>query len=161
MKIDGAYTNLRDVEIQQQRELSNIASALIPKFGVDWPRHSLVTLGVRSLARILYYNDLYKKILDVPGVICEFGVQWGSTLSQLIALRSIYEPFNTSRKVIGFDTFAGFPSVDVKDGGGAQKGDYGSETGHKETLEKSYPSTSRSRQTRRPRNLNWSRVTPQ
>ena len=123
MKIDGAYTNLRDVEIQQQRELSNIASALIPKFGVDWPRHSLVTLGVRSLARILYYNDLYKKILDVPGVICEFGVQWGSTLSQLIALRSIYEPFNTSRKVIGFDTFAGFPSVDVKDGGGAQKGD--------------------------------------
>jgi Macrocin-O-methyltransferase (TylF) len=136
VKIDGEYTNLRDAERQRQRELGDIASTLIPRFGVDWPRHSLVALGVRSLARILYYSDLYKKILDVPGVICEFGVQWGSTLSQLIALRSIYEPFNTSRKVIGFDTFAGFPSVDVEDGVGPQTGDYGSETGHKETLER-------------------------
>jgi hypothetical protein len=136
MKIDGEYTNLRDAELQRHKELHDIVSALIPKFGTDWPRHSLVTLGVRSLARILYYTDLYKKTLDVPGVICEFGVQWGSTLSLLIALRSIYEPFNTSRKIIGFDTFTGFPSVDVEDGAGAQKGDYASTAGHKETLER-------------------------
>ena len=31
-------------------------------------------------------------------------------------LRNIYEPYNTSRKIIGFDTFEGFPSVSDKDG---------------------------------------------
>ena len=35
----------------------------------------------------------------------EFGVEWGSTLSLLIKLRSIHEPYNYSRKIIGFDTF--------------------------------------------------------
>ena len=38
----------------------------------------------------------------------EFGVEWGSTLSLLIKLRSIHEPYNYSRKIIGFDTFSGF-----------------------------------------------------
>jgi len=49
-------------------------------------------------------------------VIMEFGVRWGKNLAQLTALRGIYEPFNHNRKIIGFDTFSGFPSVDVKDG---------------------------------------------
>jgi len=30
--------------------------------------------------------------------------------------RSIYEPFNRHRKIIGFDTFSGFPTLDKKDG---------------------------------------------
>jgi len=32
------------------------------------------------------------------------------------ALRGIYEPFNRHRKIIAFDTFTGFPSVNEKDG---------------------------------------------
>ena len=32
------------------------------------------------------------------------------------SLRGIYEPFNRHRKIIGFDTFKGFPSIDKKDG---------------------------------------------
>jgi hypothetical protein len=30
-------------------------------------------------------------------------------------LRNIYEPYNMSRKIIGFDTFEGFPSVSPQD----------------------------------------------
>jgi hypothetical protein len=30
--------------------------------------------------------------------------------------RGLYEPFNHNRKIIGFDTFDGFPSVNAKDG---------------------------------------------
>ena len=40
----------------------------------------------------------------------EFGVEFGSTLSLLTKLRGIYEPYNYSRKIIGFDTFTGFTS---------------------------------------------------
>ena len=69
-----------------------------------------------EFARILYIHDLYKKILDVHGVIMEFGVRWGQNLALFDTFRGIYEPFNSTRKIIGFDTFAGFPSVDPKDG---------------------------------------------
>jgi hypothetical protein len=69
-----------------------------------------------EFARILYMNELYRKQLEVHGVIMEFGVRWGQNLALFETLRGIYEPFNRNRKIIGFDTFAGFPSVDAKDG---------------------------------------------
>jgi hypothetical protein len=46
----------------------------------------------------------------------EFGVRWGRNMALYESLRGIYEPFNHNRKIIGFDTFTGFPSVDSKDG---------------------------------------------
>jgi hypothetical protein len=70
----------------------------------------------QDLARILFIDDLYRRIIEVPGVIVELGVRWGQNLALFSALRTIYEPFNHNRKVIGFDTFAGFPSVHPKDG---------------------------------------------
>ena len=36
----------------------------------------------------------------------EFGVQYGLSLSYF-KLRAIYEPYNYSREIIGFDTFKG------------------------------------------------------
>jgi hypothetical protein len=61
-------------------------------------------------------HDLYQKILGVPGVVMEFGVRWGQNLALFENFRGIYEPFNHSRKIVGFDTFEGFPSVHGKDG---------------------------------------------
>jgi hypothetical protein len=52
----------------------------------------------------------------VQGSIFEFGCRWGQNLSLFSALRGIYEPFNRLRKVVGFDTFAGFPKVSEEDG---------------------------------------------
>ena len=71
---------------------------------------------VRSLKRLLYLNELYRQILPVHGVVMQFGVRWGRDIAAFEAFRTIYEPFNISRVVIGFDTFEGFPSVDPKDG---------------------------------------------
>ena len=70
----------------------------------------------QDLTKQLFFNEIYKHIVDVHGVIMEFGVRWGQNLVTLNNLRGIYEPYNYSRKIIGFDTFEGFPSVDVKDG---------------------------------------------
>ena len=80
----------------------------------------------QNLARIFFLNELYKKIIDVHGVIMEFGVRWGQNLALFESFRGMYEPFNHNRKIIGFDTFAGFPSVHVKDGKTkiVSKGDY-------------------------------------
>jgi Macrocin-O-methyltransferase (TylF) len=80
----------------------------------------LVNLGLymRSsvLAKLLYVNELYQLILDLPGVVMEFGVWWGQNLALVESLRAVYEPYNHMRKVIGFDTFTGYPEVSSEDG---------------------------------------------
>ena len=73
-------------------------------------------LDSKSLSRILAMDYLYKKILEVEGVVVEFGTRWGQNLALFQTLRGIYEPFNRHRRVIGFDTFEGFPSVLEEDG---------------------------------------------
>lgn len=64
-----------------------------------------------QLADLLAMDALYRRIVEVPGVIMEFGVLHGRHLAAFTALRSIYEPYNSLRRVIGFDTFTGFPDV--------------------------------------------------
>ena len=73
-------------------------------------------LNSKNLSRILFMNFIYKKIIDVQGVIMEFGVRWGQNLSMFSALRGIYEPYNRHRKIVGFDTFEGFPNIHKNDG---------------------------------------------
>ncbi|OGW97628.1 MAG: hypothetical protein A2Z81_09720 [Omnitrophica WOR_2 bacterium GWA2_45_18] len=64
-----------------------------------------------ALAKILFVNELYELILNIPGVIMEFGTWWGQNLVLFENLRAIYEPFNQSRRVIGFDSFKGYVDI--------------------------------------------------
>jgi len=69
----------------------------------------------QDIARFLARNELYKMQLDVPGVVIECGTYTGQGLMTYSQLSSIYEPYNHTRRVIGFDSFQGFPEVGVKD----------------------------------------------
>jgi len=82
-------------------------------------------LTPQTLSRILFMDFLYRQIIPVQGVVIEFGCRWGQNVSIFTALRGIYEPFNRLRKIIGFDTFAGFPSTSEEDGAKMVKGGYG------------------------------------
>jgi len=73
-------------------------------------------LTSKNLSRILFFYEIYKKVLNTHGIIVEFGVRWGQTLSIMAALRGIFEPFNRHRKIVGFDTFEGFKGISNKDG---------------------------------------------
>lgn len=73
-------------------------------------------LSRQNLSQLLFVNEIYQQLLDVHGVIMEFGVRWGRNMALYESMRGIYEPFNHNRKIIGFDTFEGFPSVNEKDG---------------------------------------------
>ena len=70
----------------------------------------------QDVARILFMNHLYQEMIDTHGIIMEFGIRWGRNISLLQSLRGTYEPYNYNRKIVGFDTFSGFPSVSKKDG---------------------------------------------
>jgi hypothetical protein len=65
----------------------------------------------QPLTDLLSLDALYRLILDIPGVIMEFGVYWGRHLAALTALRGVHEPYNPHRRIIGFDTFTGFPDI--------------------------------------------------
>lgn len=101
----------------------------------------LTNLGIfvkrQELTKILYLSDLYRQIVPVHGVIMEFGVRWGQNLVTLSNLRGIYEPYNYSRKIVGFDTFSGFEDTSVKDGTHKviEKGGFSTTAGYEEYLE--------------------------
>jgi hypothetical protein len=72
-------------------------------------------LSRQSLSRILALSEIYQKIVPIHGNIIEFGVRYGSLTSLLVSLSGIYEPYNYTRKIIGFDTFSGFPEISKED----------------------------------------------
>lgn len=107
----------RRVKVAQRLRSSSIPdSELLDNLGLYLRRP--------SLSRILYIHDLYKKIINVHGVIMEFGVRWGQNLALYESFRGIYEPYNYNRKMVGFDTFSGFIDVGPEDGGHVKAGDY-------------------------------------
>jgi hypothetical protein len=72
-----------------------------------------------ALSHMMFLSELYREILPLHGDILEFGCRWGRNLALLIELRTILEPHNFSRQVVGFDTFTGFASTDAQDGSDA------------------------------------------
>lgn len=70
----------------------------------------------QALSRMLFFHELYQKIINIHGIIIEFGVRWGQNLALFEQFRGIYEPYNYNRKIVGFDTFEGFPDIHEKDG---------------------------------------------
>ncbi len=73
-------------------------------------------LNSKNLSRILFMDHLYRQAQDVMGVVMDFGTRWGQNMALFTALRAMYEPYNRHKKIIGFDTFSGFPCVSQKDG---------------------------------------------
>lgn len=70
----------------------------------------------QSMTTFLSKYELFKRLLTVQGSIIECGVFMGGGLMTWAALSSILEPVNHQRRIIGFDTFSGIPSLAPEDG---------------------------------------------
>src|SRR5512142_97379 len=106
---NGEISSRAEQERAALQRLHELSQQLMPKFWANWGVHSLVLMNRMALSRAIYYERLYRQIVEIPGVICEFGVQWGAGMALLMNLRGMYEPYNVQRRIIGFDTFEGFP----------------------------------------------------
>ncbi|WP_320065565.1 class I SAM-dependent methyltransferase [Micromonospora sp. RTGN7] len=117
---DREFTDPRIVphESDQERDVRErltkllVDSPIPPKYLID---NLPVYLRRHQLADLLSMDALYRMLPEVPGIIMEFGVLHGRHLMTLTALRSIYEPFNSLRRIVGFDTFTGFPDIEDVD----------------------------------------------
>lgn len=68
------------------------------------------------LTRFLAYYELFKMIQDVPGWIAECGIYRGFSLFALARFLEIFCMGDKTRKIIGFDNFAGFTDLSEHDG---------------------------------------------
>lgn len=107
-------TKTSDYKAAEEAIISHLLHSDIPENEMLENLHLFIT--PQQMRRILFFYEIYKQIIDVPGVIMQFGVRWGRELALFESLRTTFEPFNHSRKIIGFDTFAGYDGVDPKDG---------------------------------------------
>jgi len=126
-----------DNEIDKRKEAEKLLiNSPIPN------NEKLAQVGVyqkrQELSKVLFFNEIYKKIECVHGVIMEFGTRWGQNLTTLSNLRGIYEPYNYNRKIIGFDTFEGFKGINEKDGSdeSIEKGAFSVTEGYESHLSK-------------------------
>lgn len=69
----------------------------------------------QHLKRFLAMYEVFKLALPVKGSVVECGVFRGFGLMTWAKLSTILEPENLTRRIYGFDTFEGFPSVHPKD----------------------------------------------
>jgi hypothetical protein len=81
----------------------------------------------QHLKRLLAMYEIFKLILPVKGSIIECGVYRGFSVMTWAKLSTILEPENLTRRIYGFDTFNGFPTVSSEDetsAGLAASGDF-------------------------------------
>lgn len=69
----------------------------------------------QNLTRFLALYEIFKQVLEVKGSIVECGVHNGFGLMTWAKLSAILEPVNLTRRIYGFDTFAGFPKLSPSD----------------------------------------------
>jgi len=69
----------------------------------------------QTLARFMTRYELFKLVQNVQGSIVECGVLFGGGLMSFAKLSTILEPYNFQRRIIGFDTFTGFPKIADED----------------------------------------------
>ena len=69
----------------------------------------------QNLTRFLTLYEIFKLIINVKGSIVECGVNHGFGTMAWSKFSSIIEPVNLTRKIYGFDTFEGFPSLSKND----------------------------------------------
>jgi hypothetical protein len=88
-----------------------------------WPhdvRHYMDLFPVyasrRSFIRQLAHYELFKLTQDLPGHYVEFGVYYGKSFFSWHKFLEVFTPTATHKKVFGFDSFAGFPSLAEQDG---------------------------------------------
>lgn len=71
------------------------------------------------LTRFVALYELFKRVLPVKGSVVDCGVFNGFSLMTWAKLSAILEPNNLTRRVYGFDSFEGFPTVSEHDTPGA------------------------------------------
>ena len=70
----------------------------------------------RAMAKLISHYEIYKLIQDLPGHVIELGVFKGESLLRFGQFSEIFNTYDRSFDVIGFDNFSGFTKLSEQDG---------------------------------------------
>ncbi|MBI2820294.1 MAG: class I SAM-dependent methyltransferase [Acidobacteria bacterium] len=87
----------------------------------------------QSLKRFLTLYEVFKMVLPIKGSVVDCGVFRGFSLMSWAKLSTILEPENLTRRIYGFDSYGGFPTVHPNDQTGsgiAQPGQFSEISDH-------------------------------
>ena len=113
--LNGEFFARNPTETDLEEKLRQTFKSNFPVESEQWNHQFQVYINRHNIMRILYYNEIYQQILNVPGDVLDFGVHYGASTALLLNFRGIYEPYNVSRRIWAFDTFAGLTGVTNKD----------------------------------------------
>ena len=68
------------------------------------------------MKRFLAHYELFQKVYDLPGDIVELGVYRGASLMSWANFMEIRNMGDRHKKIVGFDNFKGFGTLEEKDG---------------------------------------------
>jgi len=86
-----------------------------PFSNLDRLRNFTLYTPRQDLTNFLVRYEIFKRVLEVQGSIVECGVLHGGGLMAWAQFSAIFEPTNHQRRIIGFDTFSGFPGLAAQD----------------------------------------------
>ena len=107
----GLRSNIEQEELQELLELYSSSDLNTQTKLENFPLFA----RRQNLTRFLSLYEIYKLILPVKGSIIECGVNYGFGVMTWHKLSAILEPVNLTRRIYGFDTFEGFPSLQNED----------------------------------------------
>ena len=105
----------KNVDVEQRKEMQRLfmeSEVSVYERIKCFPKYVQTTY----LRKFVTRYEIYKKILNVHGSIIECGVLGGDGVFSWAHFTEIFEPYNHLRKIVGFDTFEGFPSFTADDG---------------------------------------------
>jgi len=93
-------------ELFERTELTQFE--MFRNFPVYTPRY--------NIARFISHYEIFKKVVELPGVIIDLGIYRGASLFTWAKLCEIFCPTDVRKVVYGFDTFEGFVKISENDG---------------------------------------------
>ncbi len=121
---DGTDTHPREVKNQSEADLAQfdrVAALFEDAPGtIDQRLDAFPVFATRqAIAKFIARYEIFKQVVPVNGSVIDCGVLHGGGLFTWAKLSAILEPANHPRKVIGFDTFEGFPEIHDEDRAGS------------------------------------------
>src|SRR3981081_235434 len=115
---DGRGTDSKPLRTPQERmvgeetgKVFNASTDAIETRLENFPKY----VRRQHLTRLFALYEVFKRVLPVKGSGVACGVDRGYGLMAWAKMSAILEPTNLTRRIYGFDSFAGFPAVTDKD----------------------------------------------
>ncbi|MDA7700427.1 class I SAM-dependent methyltransferase [Methylophilaceae bacterium] len=89
--------------LEAEAHLKSLSETL--KISFDNP---FLLMRTGLIAKLFFLQEMYEKIIDLPGSVIEVGSWFGQSSIIFENLRAINEPFNFTRSIVSFDTFNGY-----------------------------------------------------